>query len=118
LRFVIDHNVAATVRAVLTQAGHDCWSAADARLHDAPDDALAAYAADRNAALVSHDIDFARRRRRNTAGQHVWLRCPEPDAAAVVGKHLLDLVDILARMPDVVVEVRPSTLNVWPPRWE
>jgi predicted nuclease of predicted toxin-antitoxin system len=59
LRFVIDHDVAVTVRGVLIRAGHECWSAAQAHLDDAPDDSLAAYADDRHAALISHDMDFA-----------------------------------------------------------
>ena len=118
MRFVIDHDVAVTVRGVLIRAGHECWSAAQAHLDDAPDDALAAYADDRHAALISHDMDFARRRRRNTRGQHVWLRCPEPDAPTVLTRHLSELVGILSRMPDVVVEIRPERLVVSPPRWE
>jgi len=71
LRFLLNNDVAATVRRVLFDAGHECWTAAEANLHDTPDDALAVYAADRSAALVSHDAEFARRRRRNTIGQHV-----------------------------------------------
>lgn len=111
MRFVTDQNVAAIVRGLLTSAGHDCWSAAAAGLHDAPDDVLAVYATDRKAVLLSHDADFARRRRRNTAGQHVWLRCAEPDAAEVLAKHLSEHLDVLARMPDVVVELRPLAVR-------
>jgi predicted nuclease of predicted toxin-antitoxin system len=118
VRFVTDHNVAATVVGVLRAAGHDCWSAADAGLYDVADDELAVYAADRKAALLSHDVDFARRRMRNTVGQHVWLRCPEPDAAVVITRHLTDLLGVLERMPDVVVELRPDSNVVWSPRWE
>jgi hypothetical protein len=70
LRFLLDNDVAVTVRRVLLDAGHECWTAAEANLHDAPDDALAVYAADRSVALVSRDAEFARRRRRNTIGQH------------------------------------------------
>jgi hypothetical protein len=66
LRFLLDNDVAVTVRRILLDAGHECWTAAEANLHDAPDDALAVYAADRGAALVSHDAEFARRRRQNT----------------------------------------------------
>ena len=75
MRFLLDNDVAVTVRRVLLDAGHECWTAGEANLHDAPDDALAVYAANRGAVLVSHDAEFARRRRRNTIGQHVWLRC-------------------------------------------
>jgi predicted nuclease of predicted toxin-antitoxin system len=118
LRFLLDNDVAVAVRRVLIDAGHECWTAAEANLHDAPDDALAVYAADRNAALVSHDAEFARRRRQNTIGRHVWLRCTEPRAAAVLNQHLAELVGVLGRMSDVVIEVRPDSLAVAPPRWE
>ena len=118
LRFVLDNDVAVTVRRVLLDAGHECWTAAAANLDDAPDDALAVYATNRGAALVSHDAEFARRRRRNTIGQHVWLRCLEPRAPAVLGEHLATVIELLARMPDVVIEVRPESVTVAPPRWE
>lgn len=118
LRFLLDNDVAVTVRRVLLAAGHECWTAAEANLYDATDDALAVYAADRRAALISHDADFARRRRRNTIGQHIWLRCTEPHAPAVLTQHLPEVVGVLGRMPDVVIEVRPESLIVSPPRWE
>lgn len=118
MRFLLDNDVAVTVRRVLLAADHECWTAAEANLNDAPDDALAVYAADRSAALVSHDAEFARRRRRNTIGQHIWLRCSEPLAPAVLAQHLAEVVDVLGRMPDVVIEVRPDRFIVSPPRWE
>lgn len=116
MRFVLDNDVAVTVRRVLLDAGHECWTAAEAHLDDAPDDALAVYAADRRAALISHDAEFARRRRRNTVGQHVWLRCTEPRAVAVLREHLITVTEVLEKMPDVVVEVRPERVIFAPPR--
>lgn len=118
MRFLLDNDVAVIVRRVLLDAGHECWTAAEANLYDAPDDALAVYAADRSAALVSHDAEFARRRRRNTIGQHIWLRCTEPQAPAVLAQHLTAIIDLLNRMPDLVIEVRPERLIVSPPRWD
>jgi predicted nuclease of predicted toxin-antitoxin system len=118
LRFLLDNDVAATVRRVLLDAGHECWTVAEANLYDAADDAVAVYATDRGAALISHDAEFARRRRRNTIGQHVWLRCTEPQASAVLSQHLAEVVGVLGRMADVVIEVRPERLIVSPPRWE
>jgi hypothetical protein len=67
---------------------------------------------------ISHDAEFARRRRRNTIGQHIWLRCREPQAPAVLAQHLSEVVDVLGRMPDVVIEVRPDSFIVSPSRWE
>ena len=118
MRFVLDNDVAVTVRRTLLDAGHDCWTAAEANLDEAPDDALAVYATDRGAALISHDAEFARRRGRNTIGQHVWLRCTEPRAAAVLAQHLTAVVAVLEKMNDVVLEVRPDSVAVAPPRWD
>jgi len=39
LRFLLDNDDAVTVRRVLRDASHECWTAAEANLHDAPDDA-------------------------------------------------------------------------------
>jgi hypothetical protein len=38
-----------------------------------------------------------------------------PQAPAVLRQHLADVVDVLGRMPDVVIEVRPDRLVVSPP---
>ena len=40
----------------------------------------------------------------------------EPQAPAVLGQHLAVVIDVLDRMPDVVIEVRPESLIVSPPR--
>jgi hypothetical protein len=50
--------------------------------------------------------------------ERVWLRCAEPQAPAVFSRHLAEVVDVLARMADVVIEVRPESIIVSPPRWE
>jgi hypothetical protein len=44
VRFLLDNDVAVTVRGLLVRAGHECWTAAEANLHDASDDVLAVYA--------------------------------------------------------------------------
>jgi predicted nuclease of predicted toxin-antitoxin system len=67
---------------------HRCWTAADAGLAAAQDDILSVYAAKKRAALVTMDREFSQRRLKNPIGHHVWLRCPEPDAAALLGAHL------------------------------
>jgi hypothetical protein len=41
LRLILDNDVAVTVRGVLPDARHECWTAADANLYDAQDDVLA-----------------------------------------------------------------------------
>ncbi len=71
MRFVLDHDVSVKVRAVIRDAGHQCWTAGQAGLDAASDSELAVYAHDKNAVLVSHDRDFAQKRKENTYGQHV-----------------------------------------------
>lgn len=118
LRFVLDHDVDRAVRDVLMRAGHECWTAAEAGLSNASDGELAVYADDHQAALLTHDREFTRWRRRRTFGQHVWLRCAEPDAVDVVQQHLDDLVAVLSQLPEVVVEVRQGHVKVFGPQWE
>jgi hypothetical protein len=47
----------------------------------------------------------------------VWLHCDEPDAAAVLTKHLPEIVNALEHMPDVVIEVRPDSVRIHPGAW-
>jgi hypothetical protein len=67
--------------------------------------------------LVSHDIRFAKWRKERTIGQHVWLRCPEPDAADVVKVWLDRIVIDLSHMPGVVLTVGPNSYNIDVGRW-
>jgi predicted nuclease of predicted toxin-antitoxin system len=53
VRFFLDENVDVSVGAVLRDAGHECWTAVEAGLSGAIDDAIAVYADDRKAILVS-----------------------------------------------------------------
>ena len=116
MRFVLDNDVAVTVRRVRRRSRVLDGGGSESRRR--PDDALAVCATDRGAALVSHDAEFARRRRRNTIGQRAWLRCLEPRAPAVVGDHLPEVIEVLGRMPDVGIEVRPESATMARPRWE
>jgi predicted nuclease of predicted toxin-antitoxin system len=74
VRFVLDHNVDAAVAAVLRREGHEAWTAGRAGLSRVSDDELTAYADDRNAALLTHDVEFSERRRKNVIGKHVWIQ--------------------------------------------
>jgi hypothetical protein len=47
------------------------------------------------AVLVTHDREFTRRRMQNTIGRHVRLDCEQPDAVALIGVHLGELVAAL-----------------------
>ena len=97
MRFVLDQNVPASVRTVLTREGHDAWTVGDAGLSRAEDDELSVYADRHAAVLVSFDVEFMERRRTNAIGRHVRLRCDEPDAAAVLRVHLKEVLEYLER---------------------
>jgi predicted nuclease of predicted toxin-antitoxin system len=112
LRFFLDNDVDAGVAKMLRHERHDAWTAYQARLDKASDDDIAVYAYARKAALISHDDVFADERIRNTLGQHVWLDCSQPDAIEVLTKHLAEVVEILARHPNVVVRVQAASVTV------
>lgn len=110
LRFVCDHDVDAAVAAVLRRRGHDAWTASDAGLSAATDDELTVYAHNQSAALLTHDVEFSRRRGRNVIGKHVWLRCSEMDAAQLVDVRLDELVAALRIHQDVWVRLSADGL--------
>ena len=117
MRFFLDENVDAAVGAVLRDAGHACWTAVEAGLSGAIDDAIAVYADDRRAVLVSHDKAFAERHRLNTFGKHVWLSCEPFEAPDAVGRLLPEITRRLASMSHLVVEVTRDRVTCHPPRW-
>jgi predicted nuclease of predicted toxin-antitoxin system len=118
MRFFLDNDVDVVVATMLQRRGHVCWAAAGAGLADVGDDLIAIYAENLNAALVSHDRRFAKRRIRNTHGQHVWLACLQVDAVEVLDRHLDEVVRLLTKMPCVVLEVSAERMKVHPPKWE
>jgi predicted nuclease of predicted toxin-antitoxin system len=105
LRFVCDHHVDARVAAVLRRCGHDAWTAGNAGLAKAADDALTVYSDNRGAVLITHDVDFSMRRRHNVIGRHIFLRCNEWDAPDVILRHLEDILPVLERYSDVWVKL-------------
>ncbi|MGI8518974.1 MAG: DUF5615 family PIN-like protein [Acidimicrobiia bacterium] len=118
MRFVLDEDVdALALRSILIDAGHDCWTIVEAGLSGADDDAVAVYANDQHAALVSHDIEASARRRRFTFGQHVHLRCHQLQAPALLQSHLNDLVAQLAQHAIGVFEVRSGGVVFYPPQY-
>lgn len=116
MRFVLDHDVDQAVRGVLIRARHDCWLAFEA-IKDPADDAVSVYADDKGAAVISHDREFADRRKARTFGQHVQLACPQPEAVAVVTARLDELVEKMKAGVGVYVVTRDH-VKVYPPRWE
>ncbi|MFZ5851975.1 MAG: DUF5615 family PIN-like protein [Actinomycetota bacterium] len=117
MRFFLDNDVDAELALFLRKVGHAAFTASDVGIPTAGDDVISVAADERNATLISHDMGFAMRRRDRTIGQHVWLRCTQPDAVQVMARHLDEIVRVLDRMADVVIEVRPETVRVHPPKW-
>ena len=97
MRFFPDQHVDVRLRRFLISRGHDCWSADQANLGEATDDALTIYAQARKAVVVTHDREFSARRRRNTIGMHIFLDCLEPDAVDLMEQHLDDILETLER---------------------
>jgi predicted nuclease of predicted toxin-antitoxin system len=119
MRFVLDEDVdAKAVGSLLRNRGHDCWTIVEAGLGGVDDDAVATYADDQGAALITHDAEAARRRRRFTFGRHVFLRCHQLEAAELLDDHLEELVTMLERHPLGVFEVRHDGVRYSSPRYE
>lgn len=105
MRFFLDHDVQAGVGRALRDKGHECWSAQEAGLNEAADDALTVYAAGRRAVLITHDKEFSRRRRSNVTGWHVQLLCQEWEAAELLISHLDEIITMVTRHQDVFLAV-------------
>jgi predicted nuclease of predicted toxin-antitoxin system len=119
MRFVLDEDVdAKAVGSFLRQRGHDCWSVVDAGLGGADDDAVAAYADDRSAVLITHDAEATRRRRRFTFGRHLFLRCHQLDAVGLLEPRIDEVLSQLERHGMGVLEVRHDGVRYHPPRYE
>lgn len=107
-RFVLDNDVPISVRRLLVSAGHDCWTAADAGLagkDSALDDDISVYAQGKGACVVTHDREFTSRRKKNTFGQHIRLKCEQPDAAEILEEWLPEILPFLEGREDIVLEV-------------
>jgi predicted nuclease of predicted toxin-antitoxin system len=104
VRFFLDNMVPVNVRKMLRARGHQCWTAGEAGLADEPqDDSLSVYAARRGAVLVTLDREFSQRRRKSPIGHHIWLRCLEPEAAAVLDAHLAEVLSLLHRTDVTII---------------
>lgn len=105
MRFLLDHDVDARLARVFKERGHNCWTAAEANLAVASDDELTAYADDRGAVLVTHDVPFSQRRARNPIGKHLQLRCEEPDVAELLIRHFDAVIRSLQMAEHVFVKL-------------
>lgn len=112
MRFYLDHDVDARVGKWLRQLGHVCWTAAEAKNAHLSDDDQTVYAFSKQAILVTHDVEFSKRRIETTYGKHIFLRCQEPDAIGVLDKWLDDVIPILQRPQDVTITMTLAEFKV------
>jgi predicted nuclease of predicted toxin-antitoxin system len=111
VRFLLDHDVDAAVGRMLRRHGHECLAASQVGLAVATDDALTVWASEHRAAVVSSDREFSRRRMQNAIGHHVWLRCLDWEAAAVLEAHLVEVVTRIEARSDLTVRVSVDGLT-------
>jgi predicted nuclease of predicted toxin-antitoxin system len=77
MKWLVDNNVPRGVTTLLLDLGHDATEVRQVLADNAPDSAVAAYAAAEGLVVVTHDRGLARRCL--LAGiPHLWLRTPEP----------------------------------------
>ena len=109
MRFVLDQDVDARVGVALRTDGHQAWTVGSAGLALASDDALTVYACEHKAVLLTHDVEFSARRRKQVIGQHVFLRCNEWDGVTVIRQHLDAILLVLERVPDLWIKLSLGT---------
>jgi predicted nuclease of predicted toxin-antitoxin system len=116
VRFFLDNDVPVSVRKMLERLRHECWTAAQAGLADeSQDENLTVYADNQHAVLITLDKAFTHTRRRSPIGRHIRLRCPEPEAAAMLEAHLAEVLTYLQRdhVTVVVSKAGIKTYSVW-----
>lgn len=111
MRFVLDQDVDAGLVGLFVKHGHEAWTVASAGIPDAQDDDISVYAGQKDAVVVTHDVEFSARRRRNPHGRHVQLSCPEPDAVEVVAACLPELVSAIEPFADIFVYVSKEGIS-------
>jgi predicted nuclease of predicted toxin-antitoxin system len=111
VRFLLDHDVDAAVSRMLRRHGHECLTASQVGLAAATDDALTVWACEHEAVLVSTDREFSQRRVRNAIGHHMWLRCKDWEADAVLEACLDVVVARLEARSDLTIRVSVSGLS-------
>ena len=118
MRFVLDEDVDASVARYLREQGHEVWTVVEAGLGGADDDSVAIYADDQGAVLITHDAEATRRRRRFTFGRHAFLRCHQLEATSLLEDHIVELVELAARLQVGVFEVRHNGVTFHPAQYE
>jgi len=111
VRFLLDNDVDAAVGRMLRRRRQECLTASQLGLATATDDALTVWASEHGAVVVSTDVEFSRRRMRNAIGHHVWLRCKDWEAEAVLEARLAEVVSRLAARSDLTIRVSADGLT-------
>lgn len=115
MRFFLDQNVDARVRRFFVERGHESWTADESGLSREADNNLTVYATEKKAVVITHDKEFSQRRRRHIVGQHIYLRCDEPDAIDVLEAHFDDFLPLLERYSEIYVAVSTHGFDVTHP---
>src|ERR1035437_322798 len=90
MKWLVDNNVPRGVTKLPLDLGHDATEVRQVLAHNAPDSAIAAYAAAEGFVLVTHDRGLARRCL--LAGiPYLWLGTPEPQARTECERRFLPL---------------------------
>lgn len=117
--FILDQDVSVQVAVVLRQAGHRCHTVASAGLAQASDDEVSVFAHDRNGVLLTHDSELFQRRRDNTFGHHILLKCNEWDAPQYMIDHLGPLIELIEGRPDAIcAALTRDGLKIYPTKWK
>lgn len=115
--FILDHCVDRVVAGMLRGRGHRCHTAGEVGLATADDNTLAVYADDKGAIFVSHDAEAAQRRRENTFGRHVHLKCLQPFAVQVLEEHLDEVIELAMSRDSIVIKVTTEGVHPYPRSW-
>lgn len=115
--FVLDNDTSVAVSRILRKAGRQCVAAAASGLASASDDHVSVFADEHHAVLLTHDVEFTARRRRNTFGKHVLLACRQWEAATIVERHLEDVVKMLETRDAIVLKVSNDGVTTYPTQW-
>jgi predicted nuclease of predicted toxin-antitoxin system len=112
MRWLIDNNVPRGVTTLLLDLGHEATEVRQALADNAPDSAVAAYAAAEGLVVVTHDRGLATRCLLARI-PHLWLRVREPQDEVRMREALPAIETAFARGSVRVVASR-RTLGTWP----
>lgn len=115
MRFVLDSDVdEGGCRRALVGHGHEVLTARAGGVQDEDPD-VTAYALTNGAAVITHDRRYTIAHRKNPIGRHVWLRCPDPAAEAVLNRALPQLAPLVEAHELVTIKVSAVEIRVWFP---